>query len=447
MTAPVDATFLYLQDFSALGAFLSDTHSSPADAVGGEWPLLGYAPPIGGQLKAAKEYVIADTYLILGNGAANDDVSQARDYLELMAELYTALPKREPSWHDWPTETLTVLRDLTFSPECSEERDGHRYLLPYVADRTKPPESMVQLTILMAIREYALWSGARPRLARELLESLPTFFDAEVGSVVRWLPGAPFGPQSEEIQSATAMDSWYLYHVLFNLSRLAKQGERVGRRLFLASLPYAMNVARRFGYRWPVFFDVQSIEVIRAESAPGQGGENDVAGLYALVMLQAFELTGQAIYLEEAKRAAETLADLGFHLGYQMNSTAYAAQAMLDLFRLTKERRYLGLFDVCVANLVDNLWLWDCKYGNGASQTTFFGSFPLRDAPYLAAYEESEMVGTIYDLLNEGRSDVPAPARLLLGEYLRFAQDRLWAYLPRHQAPEAIADKARVGRV
>jgi hypothetical protein len=447
MTSPSQKTFLYFQDFSSLNTLLADRHATPKDSVGGEWPLMGFAMPAGGPLTPGKEYVISDAYLAVVDGSSVDANAQAQVYLDLMAEVYLALPKRTPAWHDWRNQAAAVLHDLTFSPMCSQRLNGQRYLLPYVDDRSKPPESMVQLTVILALREYDRWIGRRSVLARELLASLPRFFDPKIGSVVRWLPGVSFGERSEDGQSPSAMDSWYLYHVLFNLSRLAKQGHRPSQRLFTNSLPFAIKVAQRFGYRWPVFFDLTSLEVIRAETSPGRGGERDVAGLYALVMLQALEMTGKPEYLEEAQRAAETLANLGFELGYQMNTTAFAAQAMVGLLKRTGDEKYASLVDVCLANLIDNLWLWDCGYGNGASQKTFFGSFPLHDAPYLAAYEEAEMVATIHDLLNEGRERLRPSARIVLAEYLRYAQDRLWAYLPDHQAPEAVAVAPRVGRI
>ena len=129
-------------------------------------------------------------------------------------------------------------------------------------------------------------------------------------------------------------------------------------RLFRKSLPFAIKVAHRFGYRWPIFFDLQTLEIIRAESAPGKGGENDVAGLYALVMLEAYEMTGKSAYLDEAKEAASALEGLGFALGYQTNTTGFGAEAMLRLWELTGDDLYMGLADVCIANLLDNVWLW-----------------------------------------------------------------------------------------
>ena len=152
-------------------------------------------------------------------------------------------------------------------------------------------------------------------------------------------------------------------------------------------------------------------------------------------MLQAHRLTGRAEYLEEAERGAASLEGRGFRLGYQMNTTMLGAQAMLRLWASTDDDRYGDLFETCVANFVDNLGLWECRYGTGLAQMTFFGSFPLHDAPYLAAYEEAEIVAIIHELFAEGADRMRASTRLLLAEYLRHAQDRSWAYFPGHQSP------------
>jgi hypothetical protein len=71
-------------------------------------------------------------------------------------------------------------------------------------------------------------------------------------------------------------------------------------------------VAHHFKYQWPVFYKMDTLEVIKAETAPGMGGEHDVPGLYTHVMLQAYELTGKKRYLNEAETAAKKLQGLRF---------------------------------------------------------------------------------------------------------------------------------------
>jgi hypothetical protein len=243
------------------------------------------------------------------------------------------------------------------------------------------------------------------------------------------------------------MDSWYLHHALFNVSRLASEGDERAREMFERSLPFAIRAARRFNYRWPIFFHLRTLDVVRAESAPGQGGECDVGGLYALVMLHAYELFGDPEYLAEAERAVLNLRDLGFALGYQMNTTGFAAEAAMRLWKKTQNRAYLELSEICMANLFDNMWLWQCDYGRGRHYRTFFGLFPLHDAPYLAAYEELEAQAKFHDYLPLGGEDVRPSLRLLLAEYQRYSLDRGWFYYPDALPVDVVAEKSRNGRI
>jgi len=319
--------------------------------------------------------------------------------------------------------------------------------MPYVGDREKPPESMVQFTVLLPLLEYEVWTGRELRLTRRLLENFEAFFSPKIRSVVRWLPGEKFGDTGEEGQSHENMDSWYLYHILFNLSRLATLGNRKARMLFERSLPYAMRVAKRFDYRFPIFFNLETLEIVRAESKPGAGGENDVAGLYALVMLHAAELLNDATYLEEAKKAAHALEDLGFKLGYQTNTTGFAIEAMLRLYLKTHDPHYLDLMNVCLANVFENMWIWECTYGHARHYPTFFGLFPLRDAPYLAPYEELEALAKFHDLLKMGGEHIPPAARMLIAEYGKHALDRVWHYFPANLPVDGLAEKPRNGHL
>jgi hypothetical protein len=447
---PAPCTLFYFQNFSSLTEYFEATKRSPSDTVGGRWPELGYAPPAGEDCVLAKsrEVVVSDAYLTVTGAAPKHDAQVAAAYLDLLADMYLCLPRPPVAYHDWPARASQTLRDLSFSPDCTYLRRGKRYAMPYVADDTKPPESMVQLTLAVNAGEYARWGGDADAFARALRETAGDFFDADVASVVRWLPGDDFGAsQSEDNMNHDDMDSWYLHHALFNLSRLASEGDARARDLFARSLPFAIRAARRFDYRWPVFFNLRTLDVVRAESAPGQGGEHDVGGLYALVMLHAHELFGDAEYLAEAERGVLHLRDLGFALGYQMNTTGFAAEAALRLWKKTNNRTYLELSEICMANLFDNMWLWQCDYGRGRHYRTFFGLFPLHDAPYLAAYEELEAQGKFHDYLPLGGDDVRPSLRLLLAEYQRYSLDRGWYYYPDTLPVDLVGEKPRNGRV
>lgn len=447
--APHPATLLYVQDFSELTDVFEATKTSPSDTVGGNLEEGGFLPPFGAPcvLPSSREFVVSNLYAAIVPTRSTASKEIIGRYLDLLADVYLALSRPPEKYHDWPDRARRALGDLFTSPSCTYERAGQRYMMPYVGDDTKPPESMVQLTMLVNTIEYEAWRGAVSPLSSMLLDGFEPFFDATVGCVVRWLPGEAFGETSEENMNHDAMDSWYLYHSLFNIARLATLGNQTARDTLQQSLPYAIRVARRFNYRWPIFFSLRTLDIVRAESAPGKGGERDVAGLYALVMLHARELFGEAGYLHEAKRAASAIRDLGFQLDYQTNTTGFAAEAMLRLWLLEKDPIYLELSEMCMANIFDNMWLWKCDYGNARHYRTFFGLFPLHDAPYLAAYEELEAQAKFHEYLALGGRDVRPALRLLLAEYQKYSLDRAWFYYPDALPVDVIAEKSRNGRI
>lgn len=448
---PKLGTALYFQNFSSLGEYFTLIERGPADSVGGTFPELGYAPPGSTDctIPESREVQFSDAYILLSAQCPADQLEATRLYLDMLADLYTVLEKPSTILHDWPARAAQALGHLSHSSACTMDRRGKRFLRPYVGDDTQPPESMVQLTTLLPTLEYAAWSKTTSDVARELTDSVPLFWDAKAQTFGRWLGGKYANPAPDLAGNLRAMDSWYLYHSLFNLSRLAKRtGNEELRALFVRSLPYAIRVARRFKYAWPVFFDLDTLEVLRGETQPHQGGERDVAGLYALVLMQARELVEDPdSLLEEAKRAVNSLDGIGFGLAYQMNTTGFAAEALLRLFLETGEKRYLDISLCCVANIFDNAWLWNCDYGHAKNYATFFGVFPLPDAPYLAAYEEMELAAKFREYLRIGGEDVPASARLLMAEYCRYALDRTWHYYPDALPVEAIATRQEKGYV
>jgi len=244
------------------------------------------------------------------------------------------------------------------------------------------------------------------------------------------------------------MDAWYLHHPLLNLSRLALKGDSQAKKLFLDSLPYAIKVARHFAYEWPVFYHMETLEIIKAATAPGKGGEKDVAGLYTHVMLQAYELTGMDKYLREAKKAANALRGKGFDLLYQSNNTAFAAGALLRLYKLTKNNIYLDLSTVCLANLFANVQLWDCHYGYGKHFPQFFALFPLKDAPYTAVYEEQETFCALHDYIKNSKGlPVSTSAQLLMAEFIRYVLNRGAYYYPPMLPKEMLSEKVKTGEV
>ena len=451
LTKPRGGSALYFQNLTSLNDYCRLTETSLADTVGGEWPELGFALPATTEkpLEAGQEMVISDAYIIFSRSVPEDDLVMAEQFLDFLAQIYLSLPRVETEYVDWPNLAKKSLRDLTRSEKCWSEVRGRRYLNAYVADYDSPPESMVQLTVLLPLLEYAEWSGEEIPIIKELLEGLPTFYDKEAGVVGRWLPSIAqqLLDGSEPQKRPEVMDSWYLYHTLLNLSRLALHGDKVAQKLFLDSMDYSIKVAQKFEYQFPVFYDLYTLEIIKEETAEGQGGEHDVAGLYAHIMLQAWLLTKEEHYLEEAKKAGRALKGLGFNLFYQANETLFGAGALLRIWKETGDEEFLKLSYLSLANIFNNMWLWECNYGYAEHYKTFFALFPLKDAPYTAVYEELEGFAAFHDYVFNYHGDMPEWLNILLPEFHRNMLHKGSFYYPPNLPEDAMAEKPKTGEV
>lgn len=452
LTRPKAGSVLYLQNLSALADYNQQTETSAGETVGGEWPEIGFAlsPTLKNKpLEAGKTYTLSDALVAFSEEVPEDEVAMVHQYLDLLAAVYLDLPKPATTYQNWPDALQKGLTDLTQSPGCWTQVEGNHYLNAYVCDHATPPEIMVQLAVLLPLLDYVEWNDSQLEVMKKIKEGLPAFYNHDLGTVMRWHPKVADSMEGEEEQKKPmVMDSWYLHHPLLNLSRLALKGDKVAEKLFLDSLDFAIKVAHQFDYTWPVFYKMDTLEVIKAETQPGKGGEKDVPGLYAHVMLQAWELTGNKRYLAEAEKAALKLKGLGFDLFYQANNTSFSAGALLRLYKVTHKEVYKELSYLCLANVFKNVKLWDCNYGYGRNFPSFFALFPLNDAPYTAVYEEQEVFCAFHDYLRhaEGQNILPS-LRLLMAEYIRYLVDRAVYYYPTMLPKEMLSDEVKTGEV
>ncbi len=451
MTKPKSGSVLYLQNLTALAAYCQQTETSAGNTVGGNWPEMGFAlPPCTDKsLQADREVCINDAFVAFDAQVPADEAAMMRQYLDLLARVYLLLPKPETAYQPWPDILDSGLKDLLENAGCTSQVGDNEYFNAYVSDHETPPEIMVQLAVLLPLVDYVEWGGAELKIMKTIRKGLPEFYDKDLGTIMRWLPAAEGKLKGEEEQKVPkVMDSWYLHHPLLNLSRLALKGDKIAKELFLGSIDYAIKVAKHFKYKWPVFYKMDTLEVVKKETAEGKGGEKDVAGLYAHIMIQAWEITGEDRFLKEAERAAKTLAGYGFEIFYQANNTAFSSGALLRLYKITKNELYLDLSYMCLASIFKNVQLWDCNYGYGKNLPTFFALFPLNDAPYTAVYEEQEVFCALHDYLKHSKGvNILPSVKLLIAEYIRFLVNRAAYYYPTMLPDEMLEDEAKVGEV
>jgi hypothetical protein len=232
-----------------------------------------------------------------------------------------------------------------------------------------------------------------------------------------------------------------------NVARLAKAGDQDALRIFMGSLDYAIRVARKFKYIWPVKFNIETLKVLKGPRKEGQPGQTDVGGVYAYVMLQAFDLTGEQRYLDEAQRAVQALTDLEFALEYQSNLTAWGAAACLKLWKLTQLNFYRDESYVLLAGFFHNAMLWDSNIGAAKHYSVFMGPTCLHDGPYMSMFECWESFAAFEECLNIAGDDLPAPVALLLCEYFKHTLTNSWCYFPSELPKEILSDKVRNGHI
>jgi hypothetical protein len=440
-------SLLYVQNLTALNDYYNLTQTKPDGAVGGEWPELGYLPPTPPQsgvppvnpLPRGKPVMLSDAMIVFHRDAPRDEAHSARLFLQMLGSAYRLLDKPPFEFHDWTERAERTLHDLGHAPDATIRHYGHTYAHPYTA--SEYPDSMVQMTLLSSIHEYGRWKGQAVPMERKLASGLDRFYDAKLGSIRRYLPNVG------KDKDADAVDSWYLYHPLLGLGRLALSGDAKARKLFDASMDFAIRAAHHFKYRWPIQYKVTDFSVITRARGDTTLGQTDVGGLYAYVMLVAFELTAEARFLTEARNAIDAACGMRFELNYQANLTAWGAAACMRLWRITNEERYLDQSYVYLASFFHNTAIWESDIGAASHYRTFLAATALHDAPYMALYECFDSFAAFERYLKDGGPDLDPAARLLVTDYCRFALDRAWYYYPDALPSDLLCPEPRNGHI
>ena len=440
LSEPAFGSALYLQNFTALNPLFETLGTKPVGLVGGKWPQLGFQLPAAETpLPAGQEIVVSDAFVCVSPLIPADEREAARLFLDSLATIYPHLAQPETEWRDWPGRAADALSDLQTGDGCLSERNGFTYARPYLG--AEEPDSMVQLALTLPIVEYGEWTGKPMPFADALRAGLPAFFDENLGVMRRYLPDAP--AEKDRAES----DSWYLYHPLLDLGRLAKRGDPEARRMLLGSLDHAIRAARHFEYRWPVKFSLETLEVLTDVRKPGEPGQSDVGGIYAAVMLEAWDLTADARYLEEAEAAVRAMTGYRFAVGYQFNITAIGAAACLRLWEATGDDFFRDQSLLLLASFFQHTTFYDCKLGAAKYFPAFLSVLCLHDAEYAAVFEAFESFAAFHQMFTHAGDALPDSARLLVTEYCRCLLNRAWFYYPGELPEDALATESRNGHL
>lgn len=438
---PEFGSALYFQDLTALNPYFLATNTKPEGVVGGEWPELGYKAPIPDNqkaeeslLKAGEEVVLSSPILVLRDWAADNEQEMARQFLQMLGVAYQSLEQPEAEYRDWVDRAERTLRDLKSARQARRTQYGNLYMMPYPDG--EHPDVMVQLSIAQALHEYGEWTNKPLPLEAQLKKGLGKFYDPEFKTLRRYLPNVG----EKQGKDPDSVDSWYLYHPMLNLGRLALAGDEEAKDLLLKSIDYGIEAAHHFDYAWPVMYKIQDFSIITKARGDERFGQTDVGGIYAYVMLQCFELTGEDRFVQEAKAAIDKAKDLRFDLLYQANLTVWGAVACLRLWRITDDIGYLKQSYAYIAGFFHNAIIWQSQIGTAKNFNTFLGVTCLHDAPYMAMYECFESFAGFEEYLAQAGPNLEPSVRMLISEYCKYALDRAWFYYPDALPKDAIQD-------
>lgn len=440
---PAFGNVLYFQNLSAMNDYYRATKTKPDGVVGGVWPELGHLPPTTDQtadlssnaLKPGEQITLSDAILVFRHEAPPHERESARQFLQMLGVAYKMLDLPHTDYRDWVERSERTLHDLDNAREATITHYGHRYIHPYTA--AEYPDIMVQMSLVTAIHDWGKWFGKPHPLEAEFKAGLEKFYDPRLKSLRRYLPNVG------EDKDADAVDSWYLYHPMLNLGILALDGDEDARKLLMKSIDFAIKSAHHFKYKWPVQYKITDFSIITDVAGADGRGQTDVGGIYAWVMLQAFELTDDKRYLDEARAAIDAAMGLRFNINYQANLTAWGAAACMRLWRITNDDVYLEQSYVYLGSFFHNCEIWESKIELAVHYRNFLGVTCLQDAPYMAIYECFDSFAAFERYLDDSGPDLEPAVRMLVAEYCKYALDRAWYYYPDALPPEALACEQR----
>ncbi|MBC7285578.1 hypothetical protein [Hoeflea sp.] len=339
---PDFGSVLYFQNLTALNDYFRASRTKPDGVVGGHWPELGLQLPTPQtqevqeqrELKAGEELVLSDAIVVFRDWAGDNEQEMARQFLQMLGVAYKTIEPPAVEYHDWVQRAELTLKHLESAPQATERHFGDLYVMPYVEGEV--PDVMVQLSVINSLCEYGMWRGEPVPLEAELWKGMERFYDPKLKMLRRFLPDVG------DAKDPDAVDSWYYYHPLLNLGRLALRGHKDAKTLLFKSVEYGIRAAQHFDYAWPVMYKAQDFSIIQKARGDERFGQTDVGGIYAYVMLQCFELTGEDRFIQEARRAIDKGRGLRFDLLYQTNLTVWGAVACMRLWRITEDADYLA---------------------------------------------------------------------------------------------------------
>ncbi|MCK4322099.1 DNRLRE domain-containing protein [candidate division WOR-3 bacterium] len=414
-----DATWssvFYFEDFSSLNNyFMLKSPWAPDRVVDASTESIGYMRPISPSTTIPQgiSFDIVDTYIYLISGIPETEVDKAERFTYSLSEIYNHIYKPDTVYTDWQEVVSYELLDLLES-KCWVTIDDVNFLRAYVdIPRYTSAELIAQLDVLVAIKKYEQQFGDVTDIDSILEINIPYFYNDEHQTIVNNYPNA----------GISQGDSWYTMELHIGLAKLAKMGSSTANSLLFSSIQTVIDFAQNVNYEFPVFFSYETNDRI-------SGSEPDVAGGYAYLMLECYDITGEGVYLSEAMASIEHIKGKGFGLSYELQMTAACATSCARLYEITGDIEYLRMSYMPLANIMRCCWLWECDYGYASDYLTFFGMSPMQEAGVITMKEQYETWGYLREYQNIAKELIPDYFSVLIDGFIDYTPSVMRYSLP-----------------
>ncbi|HNR67955.1 MAG TPA: DNRLRE domain-containing protein [bacterium] len=416
----IEGTLFYFVNLTTLNSYFAGQQLAAKNCIAIESTNLGFYRPTGNRALTDQSLVL-DSFLFLSPGRRETQAEIADGFLNSLAAIYSLIPHPEEMDIDWQPLAQKMLADL-LDPRCRAQVNGQSLLRSYVdVPRLDCAEAITQLDLLVALSRYENAVGETDPANDDPLRILQLFFNTALQTLVNDAPN----------EGVSSGDSWYAVHVHLGVAALAKLGHKSVQELLFKSLPELMNFAQAVDYRFPVFFNYGTHQAI-------SGREPDATGGYIYLMLDAYDLSGDQGYLDEAIKAAAALETIDFEYTYEVHMTAATCAALLRLYHHTKENHYIEASLMPLANLLRLVWWWECDYGYAKDYRTFMGLLPMAEAEVITPMEQHHSFTYLQEYLQLGRGLLPHAAVDLTEAFLHHTPQVIYYTLPGHLPAGAV---------
>lgn len=248
--------------------------------------------------------------------------------IQAITPLLDTQPTLIPDVPGWETMAQNALTDL-HDEACWITLQGKTGLRAYVRgssevkrDEAQTFELMTQADVLLPLLHWRTKTGSTGAdgLIEKLLEAVRAYNIIEPH---HYLPN-----HTPYTQTDTLMDTWYFYeNALIKLPWIAALTDDADlKRTFLTALEGGRELAHKTHYLLPLFADANGWQPRHSTLNVG------VSGMYAAGCILAYQMTGDAAHLDEAKIALTTIHQLPPHmLTHEPQQLSFAAAAAFFL--------------------------------------------------------------------------------------------------------------------